>query len=103
MPFEVNLILSPFDSTNNTSIGEPLFLKVVEAAPANFDQLSLTAVTSEDTLFINAEINEQLKQANSLILDLEFIWPYEKITTEMFDNYSEMFAFSVTVITIINL
>ena len=103
MPFDVNLILSPFDSTNNTNIGDPLYFTVVEAAPTDFDQLSLNAVTSNDTLFINSELNEQLKQANSLILDLEFIWPYEKITTEMFDNYSEMFAFSVTVITIINL
>ena len=103
MPFEGNLVLSPFDSINSTYIGETLYFTVVEAAPTDFDQLSLNPVTFENTLFINSEINEQLKQANSLILDLEFIWPHEEITTEMFDNYSEMFAFSVSVITIINL
>lgn len=102
MPFQVDLSLTPFDTISGQIIGEPIYITVVEAAWVEFDGLSLNPVYSENTLTLNKKLTEQLEQSNSLILDLDFIWPYEKITTNMIENYKQMFAFQLLVIMIIN-
>ena len=98
MPFQVDLVVTPFDSVTSTVTGEPLFVTLVEAAWVESDGLSLQPVNSENTMIIKDIVLNELIFSNSIILDLNFIWPYEKISTTMFDDYSSMYAFQLLMI-----
>lgn len=103
MPFQVDLVVTPFDTVTSMVTGEPLYVTLLEAAWVEFDGLSLQPVNSENTLIVNDIVFEELKNSNSIILDLNFIWPYEKITTTMFQDYSNRYAFQLLLILKFNL
>lgn len=98
MPFQVDLKIIPFDTLSNSSVGDVIYITIVEAAEYNENALSLNPVLSEYTLTLDEGLMETMKLANGLLLDATFIWPYENVVTSIIDNLYEMNAFNIKII-----
>lgn len=53
MPFQVDLVVTPFDTVTSTVTGESLFVTLVEAAWVEFNGLSIQPIISENPLVVN--------------------------------------------------
>lgn len=103
MPFQVDMVLIPFDTLSNSFIGDELFITIVEAAAYNESSLSLISIVSEQILLLEADQIELLKKSNALLIDAKFIWPYEKVETSIIDDFYELNAFNIKMILNANL
>lgn len=98
MPFQVDLVITPFDTISNSKVGNELYVTIVEASAYNESSLSLYPIVSEHSLFINADQIEVLKNSNGLLIEAVFIWPYEKVVTSIIDDFFDLDAFNIKLI-----
>lgn len=94
IPFQVDLMVTFFDSISNTNL-KYYNLTVVEPAILH-DQLGISIPTSGSSHFIvDKDLLVTLEEANALIVSAEFIWPYEAISAELEKDWK---AFDLNVI-----
>ena len=98
MPFQVDLVITPFDTISNTIVGNELYITIVEATEYNESSLSLYSINSEQILILDADQIEVLKKSNGLLIEAAFIWPYEKVVTSIIDDFFELNAFNIKLI-----
>ncbi|MDA3931087.1 MAG: hypothetical protein PF541_19220 [Prolixibacteraceae bacterium] len=100
MPFQVDLDLTPFDSIQGVLNNNSIHLTIVEAATTD-NQLSLLIPTYwENTIYVNQDLLNSIRLANSLLIEVTFIWPYESVSVKLND---ELKAFDLAIILKINL
>lgn len=78
LPFEIVLIIQPFDTIQHRLSGDSIQFKLARAAAAGDDLWQTVPAGTRNYLLLEGELETWFSEAGALLLTADFIWPHDE-------------------------